>query len=217
MTATDRSYFEFIQACEALIREYRLAQQAGDREAMGSAYIQLLKKISPILTTRANQLRDISDGAVREAMDGMIDRLWHNINSTTFPTMESQFGAYLRSMPIRIVGKVREKYRPSEVSLQLEKLDEPVEAGQLPKSEAVADPRTSREPELAATRIDLQAALAQLSPVERLVAQRRLAGTSNNTIAEELGVSAATATRIYKRALEQLRPLLEGYAEGRVP
>ena len=217
MAAARPLYFEFVQECERLIREFRLAQHAGDRDTMGHTYMALLERVQPILIREARRLADISDGAVREALDGMTDRLWGNLTSPTFPTMESQFGAYLRSMPIRIVRKVSEKYRPSDVSLRIENLDAPADTHALPKSELIADPQSQATLDRLAARIDLEAALAQLPAEERQVAAARLAGAQNNEIARALGVSPATATRIYQRAESRLASLLHAYSERGAP
>ncbi|HYN88441.1 MAG TPA: sigma-70 family RNA polymerase sigma factor [Ardenticatenaceae bacterium] len=200
-----------IQQCEAAIRQIRAAIRAGERDSpeARSAFEALMAVVDPLMLRQASRLSWISPAAVADAYDMMYDRLIAHLFSPTFPSLETKFGAYLVSMPIRVLGQVRRKYGRDQVSIAVERLDVPVRDESLPLYELIEDPQATGAVDALADREVLAQALAQLPAEERVAFTLRVEGEANNAIAQTLGVSPATATRLYQRAQRRLRVLLE--------
>jgi DNA-directed RNA polymerase specialized sigma24 family protein len=207
MAQETKPYFEATKRCEEAIRQFRRAFQANDRPEMTRAFEALIQVVRPILLRRASQLGWISEDAVREAYEQMYDRLLDNLYSPSFVSMETHFGAYLVSMPIRIMRLVKEKHRPSQVSKIIE-LDSLVEGEAREQHDVLEDKAVSATQGLFADRLMLEQAVARLTPQQQFVLWRRLIGVPNQAIAAELGISNAGATRLYQSALAQLRAIL---------
>ncbi len=199
-------YIQLIQDCEAAIVRIRAALRSGTAHApeVGDDWERIRRAVTPRLTRYAMSVRRLAPDSADEALEAMFDRLLDDIWSLTYVSMETQFGAYLNSMPIRILQKIRRKYVRDDASLRIERLDDRVEEGQS-LHDTVADPDAELPFAAIGEREALVDAIAQLPAVERHVIQLRLAGLENNAIAHTLAVSPATATRIYQRAIKELQ------------
>jgi len=217
---TDReqsSYIAMIQACEAAIVRVRAAIHAGtqDTEAVGNDLTFIFDSVEARLSRYAKQVASYGPVAFEEALDALHDRLLDDIWSLSYQTMETQFGAYLNTRPLRVLQQIARKYNRTSVSHSIERLDHPTgEDGQI-LGDTIADPfaeaaidQIADDDERQSTLARLQAAINTLPDDERLVVQQRGTGISNNDIAALLGVSIATASRIYTRARERLQELL---------
>lgn len=206
MGAGSSPYERMIQECEAAIVRIRAAIRAGqpNAEAAGADWELIRRGVTPRLTRYAFTMHRLGPAVVEEALDALFDRLLDDIWSLTYVSIETQLGAYLNTMPIRVLDKIRRKYVRSDASLIVERLDERTD-DQPSRHEQIADPRAEADVYALGEREALLAALAALTDVERLVIQLRIDGHENNAIARRLGVSAATATRIFKRAAAELQ------------
>ena len=214
---TSRPAFQMIQDCEAAIIRVRAAIRAGatDAESVGADLNFILDSVEERLTRYARQVAFLGPEAFEEALDALRDRLLDDIWSLGYATMETQFGAYLNTRPLRVLQQIARKYGRMPVSSSLERLDRPAGAEGQRLGEMIADPAASDaldeladQEELRDLLARLAGAIAALPPDERLVVQQRMAGVENNAIAQQLGASAATASRVYRRALERLRQAL---------
>lgn len=215
MTDHDQSHaIAAIQACEAAITRFRAAIGAGtsDSEAAAADITFILETVKGRLIRYAKQAASFGPGAFEEALDALRDQLLEDIWSPTYPTMETQFGAYLKTRPLRVLQQIARKHGRTSVSPYLERLDHPADSDGSLLSDTLADPKAEEaidqiaDAEAHAQQLaQLEAAINALPDQERFVVQQRRAGLSNNQIAASLGVSPATATRIYQRAVERLR------------
>lgn len=203
-------YFTMIQACEAAIVRIRTAIRAGNRtsEAVGEDFMQIRQAVTPRLTRYAMSVRHLAPEATEEALEAMFDRLLDDVFSLGYVSLETQFGAYLNSMPKRILYKIRRKYVRDDASLMVERLDAERYEDGTSLHETVVDPQAEQFFAAIGEREALQAAINQLPDAERQVIVLRLHGHENNAIAQFLGVSPATATRIYQRAIAALQQRL---------
>jgi RNA polymerase sigma factor (sigma-70 family) len=200
-------YIQMIQECEAVIVRIRAAIRAGTAtsEEVGNDFAFIQSSITPRLVGYARKAAWMSPLAMEEALEAMHDRLFQDIWSLSFVSLETQFGAYLRSMPIRVLQQMSRKHVAPDVSLPVERLDEPLGEDGMPLHEAVGDPHATRAFDEIGEREALNEAIAQLPPDERHVIMLRLQDIENSEIARRLGVSAPTATRIYQRAVTNLK------------
>ena len=196
-----------IQECEAAIVRIRAALRAGNTssEEVGADFEFITRSVTPRLIGLARRELWISPVLLEEALDAMRDRIFDDIWSLTFVSLETQFGAYLRSMATRVLFNLQRKHFPQGVSEPVERLDEPVGEDGLLRHETVDDPRAMEPFQTLGDDEELREAIAGLPPDERQVIRLRLQDVENNEIARQLGVSAATATRIYQRAVDRLR------------
>ena len=201
------SYIQMIQACEAAIvriRE-RLRAGAGDSEEVGADFEFIRDSVTPRLIGYARQAHWMAPAADEEALEAMYDRLFEDIWSLSFVSLETQFGAYLRSMPVRVLQNTRRKHVAPGVSEPVERLDEPMGDDGMLRHEAIDDPRAVEPFQAIGEHEELREAIAGLPPEERHVIRLRLQDVENNEIARQLGVSPATATRIHQRAVDRLK------------
>lgn len=206
----DSPYVRQIHECEAAIIRIREAIKAGQSESEAFAQdYELLQRVAlPRFIAYARSLSSLGQGALEEAVEAMLDRLNDDLLKTdSFPSMATAFGAYLRDMPIRVLQRIRRKYQPAGVSF-IESLDAVSTADGQSLHETLADAHAEQLMDVFVERETLDAALAHLPDPERHVMVLRLQGYKNNEIAERLGVSPATATRISQRAMAQLRRIL---------
>src|SRR6266545_4515719 len=139
------TYIATIQACEEAIGRVRAAIRTGasDAEAVGKDLIFILEAVEDRLLRYAKQVASLGPEAFEEALDALRDRLLDDIWSLSYPTMETQFGAYLNTRPLRILQQIARKYGRTSVSPTVERLDQPAgEEGQ-PLGDMVADPLAS--------------------------------------------------------------------------
>lgn len=210
MTQGSSPYIQMIQDCEAAIARIRMAIRSGsgNTESVGAEWEFIRASVTPRLIGRARRIAWVSPLAQEEAFTAMIDRLFDDVWSLTYLSMETKFGRYLVDMPTLIIRKVSGKYLDPTTSLRIERLDEPVgEEGRL-RHEAVGDPQAAATVERWEDQRALYEAIRQLPSPERQVIRWRLDEVDNNEIAERLGISRAGATRIYQRAVDLLQGIL---------
>lgn len=202
--------FQLIQECEAAIVRIRaaIAAGAGNADTVGDDWDFIQRSVQPRFVSYARRLRWMGGHVFEEALLAMNERLFDNIWSTTFPSLETGFGSYLRHMPQRILQETARKYRPDGVSSLIEHLDETVGEDGQSLHELVEDPRAEAEVNTLADRQDVREAIAQLPALEQEVVMLRLQDVDNGTIARRFEVAPATATRIWQRALAMLRQSL---------
>jgi RNA polymerase sigma factor (sigma-70 family) len=204
-----------ILECEAAIVRMRAAIRAGrsNTDQVADDFELVRSTAAPMFVKFARSIDWISPTATEEALEAMDDRLLQDIWSDTFPSMETGFGSYLKTMPLRIIQRIRRKNTAGDGSSSMQRLDAPIGEDGMLLHEAVSDPQTSADMDALADRDALMNALDQIGPMERQAVVLRSQGFTNNDVADQLGVSAATATRIYQRGTQQLRRLLEASQE----
>lgn len=208
-TNQETPYRQMILDCEAAIARARELIRAGrmNDPQVGEALMFVLHAVEIRLIGYARRVADLGPEAFEEALEALNDRLIDDMLSPGYVTLETQFGAYLKTRPFRVLQEVARKYGRSGVSSPVARLDHVSGEGDMTLAEQLPDLQTSALLDQLATREMLQSALNQLPADERYVLRQRLAGVDNNTIARQLSVSAATATRVYQRALATMRRL----------
>lgn len=204
------SFVARIQAAEAAIGRIRAAVAVGDTTAdhLAGDWDLIQNTAEPSFTRFARSINWLGPLAAEEALEGMNERLALDVLSLTFPSLETGFGVYIKQMPLRIIAAVRRKYTLNDASLPVARLDAPVGEDGMLLHETVEDPHASDVTDAVVNRDVLEAALAQLPVMQRHAFLLRAHGASNNEVADQLGVSAATTTRLYQRAVDQLKQLL---------
>ncbi len=209
MTQASQAYIELIVRCQraiVIIRSLRLAR--ADDPAVEPQLVGLMDAVTPLLVREARRLRAISPLLEEEALEMMNERLVIDVFSGGYISLETQFGAYLRTMPLYIRRILARKSSANGALLTMTSLDA-VDDNGLPAHETIADERAELPIIFAADRLELDALIERLPPDERHALRMRHAGAENNEIASSLGISQATATRLYQRALGRLRGWLE--------
>jgi len=203
-------YLAMIQRCEAAIARIRAARRAGNTnsDAVGQDWIHIRQAVRPRLARYAMAVRNLAPEAADEALEAMLERLLYDVLSPGYVSLETQFGAYLNSMPKRVVFKMRRKYIHDNASFMMERLDADSDEDGQSMHETLADPRAEQPFAAIGEREALSAVIARLPDADRHVVVLRLQGYENNAIAQLLGVSPATASRIYQRAISALRQQL---------
>lgn len=200
-------YIARIQYCEATIGRIRNAIRAGQSssEQVASDIADIQAVTNPIFTRWALKIAWVSPLAAEEAFEALDERLLDDIwKFDSFPSMETGFGSYLKTMPPRILTQIKRKNMIGNVSFSIQRLDAPIGDDGMPLHETVGDSSSMAETDAVADREALEQALQHLSPMERQAFLLRANGTSNNEVAQELGISASTATRLYDRAKAKL-------------
>lgn len=208
-------YIARILACEAAIVRIRAAKQVGqlDTDQVADDYDLILKTAVPIFIRCARDIAWIGPIAAEEAIEEMTHRLQIDILSNTFPSLETGFGAYLKTMPVRVIQTIKRKNMVDADSSPMERLDAPIAEDGMLLHETVSDPQAISDVQALADQEELRQALDQLPPPQRLALVLRLQGESNNAVADRLGVSPATATRLYQRAIDQIKRHLRASEE----
>ena len=207
MASQPSSFFDMVRECEAAITRIRARLRAGHvySEAVGADWELIRVRATPCLIGWARRASWMAPEAEEEALAAMVDRMFEDIWSLTFVSLETQFGAYLRSMPVRVLRNMYHRHVPPGSSGPVDRLDEAVGDDRVPRYAAVDD---SNVPDLQAQAVEsatLDQAIRQLPSEERHVVLLRRRELENREIAQRLGVSPATATRIYQRAVANLR------------
>ncbi len=197
------TYIQMVERCEKLIQQIRNEVRAGqiNSETVGEAMFMLEETIKGVWYRAAARL-SFSQQAFDEAVELMRERLHTHILSLSFPSLETQFGAYLRTAPQRAVIDVSKKYK------LLDSLEAPLNDTGETLAERLADSQATMDFDMLELNEDLQQAMSQLSPEERQVLQLRLDGFDNPAIAIRLGFTATTISKIYHRALKRIRTSL---------
>lgn len=204
-----------IQASQAAIGRIRAARAAGttDADQVAEDWNLIRSTAAPTFTRFARSLDWLGPLAAEEALEAIEERLVIDVCSTTFPSLETGFGVYIKQMPPHITEAIRRKNMVNGALSPIERLDAPVGDDGILLHETVGDPQASANIDAVADREAIQATLAQLPVMQRQAFLLRTSGASNNEVADQLGVSAATATRLYQRALEQLKHYLRDREE----
>lgn len=200
-----------IRDCEAAIARVRLAIAAGALSTTGDDITFVLRAVERRMIGYARRAANLGPAAFEETLEALNDCLLDDILSPSYVTLETQFGAYLKTRPFRVLQQIGRKYGRSSVSFAVARLDQPIGDEGLTLAETLADPSTSGLLDTLTEREEIAEALATLPGDECFVVRQRMADVDNNTIARQLGCSPATATRIYQRALEHLRQQLAAF------
>ncbi len=210
------SYYELIEACEAAIVRIRTAIRAGQQtsEAVSDDVLFILSSVRPGLTRASVSLaRQLGQDAA-DMLQAMEDQLIDDILGMTYLSMETHLGAYIRTLPARILRKMRRNSGGSGASFTVEHLDETVGEDGMLRHETISDPRASMAFDAIGGDEDrVREAIDHLPADERLVIRLRLQDVDNAAIAQQLGVSPPTATRIYQRAVANLKRLINPMEE----
>ncbi|GAC1645728.1 MAG: hypothetical protein NVS4B8_17400 [Herpetosiphon sp.] len=211
MQQTSPSYYQLIEDCEAAIIRIRAAlrQGEGHTDEVSRDWNKIVSAITPRLVKQARHLRAVAPLAEEEVFEAMLDRLTDDILSLTYVSLETKFGAYMRTMPILVLRRVRAKHIAPGTSSPVERLDQPVGEDGMLHHESIGDPSAQHPFDAIGEQEALSEAIALLPAPERQVLRLRLAGTDNNAIARQLGVAPATATRIYQRSIAELKRRLD--------
>ncbi len=204
------SPFALIHACEAAIARIHAVRLfgGGDDEVVGADCIFVRDAVSKRLFAEARRLSRLLPVTEEELFEAMIAKLYRDLLNPRYVSLQTGFGSYLRTLPISILRDMLRKYAPDHVSIQVERLDEPVGDADGDRHELLSDPRAEQEIDGVAEREALNDAVSQLSPQERRILAWRLDGVSNLEIAARLQTSPAGATRLYQRAKITLQTLL---------
>jgi RNA polymerase sigma factor (sigma-70 family) len=208
-------YIARILACEAAIVRIRAAKQAGqlNSDQVADDVNLILATAVPIFVRRAREIAWLGPIAAEEAVEAMTYRLQIDILSATFPSLETGFGAYLKTMPVHTMQTIQRKNMLGSDSSPMERLDAPIAEDGMLLHETVSDPHAISDFQALADHEEFQQALDHLPPQQRLALELRSQGHSNTAVADRLGVSSATATRLYQRARDQLKHQLRASEE----
>ena len=206
----DTPYRQMIRDCEAAISRVRVAMRSGNLyvEQVGIDITFVLRAIEPRLIGYARRASSLGPEAFEETLDALNDCVLDDILSPTYPSLEGQFGAYLKTRPWRVLQQIARKYGRGSVSFPIARLDQPIGDTGLTLAETLADPNADGLLDTLAEREIVAEAVAALPSDEAFVIRLRVAEVDNNEIARRLGVSPATATRVYQRAVVRLRERL---------
>ncbi len=178
----------FILECEARIGRIRAAIRdgRGNAEEAGAEFEALQNAVKPTFAGFARRLRWIGAYAEEEALDAMNDRLFVDIWSLDYPSLETGFGVYLKHMPIRALQRTARNYRGGSASELIERLDQVAFEDGAERHELVEDPKASAQFGRLLDNADLQQALDRLTEPERTVVELRMREVENAAIAERL-------------------------------
>ena len=203
-------HIQIIQDCEAAIGRIRAAIRAGTGgdEAVGEDWERIRRVVEPRFVRYARSLRAMGPVAVEEALNALYDRLLDDIWNLNYPSLEWGFGAYLKTVPLRVLERTARNHRAPGASYLLEHLDDMGTEDGMSRHEMIEDQRAEHPFQAIGDQQELQAAIERLPAPERQVILLRLHEVENNAIASRLGVAPATATRIYQRAVILLQASL---------
>lgn len=204
------SFFEQVQQCQNEILRFRAAHEARSQEEMTVAHEALMEILDPILIGIARRLTGIGVSH-EEALKDLIDMFRTDLFSAGYKSLAIKFGAYLNTLPVRLQRKYPEKYiaQRASISIEAESVFSQENDPYIQGDEELVDKESSDLWEIVDGRIDLEAALSKLPPLERQVLKYRLRDWKNNDIAATLGIPVSTATQIYNRSIQILRTIFE--------
>lgn len=209
------SYYAQVDWCEAAIGRIRAALRAGDgnSDAVRQDLTRIQVIVAPRLDYRAKEAARYGPEAADEALDLMLDQLIDDILSPSFVSLETKFGAYLKTMPMSALRQVRRKYGVDDTSSPMIRIDQPNAQGYTP-GESIPDDDGQARIDGFADRDALMKAMTHLNEEQRTIVTLRHQGYRNNEIALRLGMTELQASRVYERALTRLRHLLGDAQEG---
>lgn len=206
MTAPLSPYIQKIQACQEAIIRIRRARAAGDYDspAVAADFSFVLQAVTPIFWRKAQVFHEISPLLVEEAFETMLSTLQVDICKTTYPSLEQQLGARIKSIGQAVLGSIRRKHSREGRLLFHARFDALV--GDEPSlADTIADTQSEAAFAGVETTVALAPLLGQLSPMERWALELKyLEGKTGVEIAEVLGVSEATVSRLLKAATTRL-------------
>ncbi len=203
MAEEPQSYYDTIQACEAAITRIRTAirERTSDSDQVGADFFLIRSVALPRFTHYASWAIRLGPEAEQEALEAMMDQLVDDIWSLTYQSMETGFGAYLKTRPLNILARIRRKYASPGTSSTLERLDDKVSEDGMLGHEAQADPQAEQAFETVGLGAELSQAIAALpQPERRVFVWRAIDDVTNKEVARRLGITEVAATRIYNRA-----------------
>lgn len=216
MTNEISPHIQIIQDCEAAIGRIRAAIRAGigGGEAAGEEWERIRRAVEARFVRYARSLRAMGPVAVEEALDALYDRLLDDIWNLNYSSLEWGFGAYLKTVPLRVLERTARNHRAPGASYLVEHLDDMVMEDGMSRHEMIEDERAEQPFGAIGDQEELRTAIERLPAPERQVIALRLHEVENNVIASRLGVAPATATRIYQRAVTLLQASLNPPDEG---
>lgn len=199
-----------IQDCETAIARIRAAIRAEqtDNDAVAADFERIERAARPALESYASWATAWGPEAEQEALEAMLNRLFDDVWKLTFPSLETGFGAYLHTMPIQELRRLKRNFVSPGVSLSLIRLDDFIGDDDAMVGDMIPDERASTVFDAQIDAELWQAAISDLPDDEYRVITWRLADIDNADIARRLQVSPATATRIYQRAVAHLQQRL---------
>jgi len=209
MPEPQSSYLQRIQECQAAIVRIRRARADGDYNspAVAGDFTFVLTTVAPMFQRKARVFQGISPLLVEEAFETMVNTLKVDVCKSTYPSLEQQLGARIKSIGMAVIGAIRRKNSLDGRLLYSASFD-------ASDGEALSHYDTTPDPhgENAFTAVEdtamLAPLLAQLSPKERWVLELKyLEGKKGVEIARELGISEVAVSRLLKAAIGRLSRL----------
>ncbi|MCS6841483.1 MAG: sigma-70 family RNA polymerase sigma factor [Roseiflexus sp.] len=208
--AQQRSWHEVVQECQRRVTRIRAVLTTG-----GALTPELWADLDAVILAvrnwiygRARKL-GLDEDACSDLLRAVIEQLHKDLRSPGFSSMERKFGAYISTTVNRILYE-RKNNRQNILSSTVS-LDAPVGDDGPPLHEVIEDPTLERLVEAYCDedeRRRLYEAIAALPTTERIVITHRLEGVRGTDTAQMLGVSPATVSRTYERAVKRLRQML---------
>lgn len=210
MSEQPSSFVYMVQECQAAIIRVRCAIDSGNGHApeVGEDLELIRRSIMPYFARDAKGMERLAPGAGEETQQIVFDRLLDHIQSSTYPTLTTHFGAYLKSTKQRVLQKTWQQYVPPGHTKGISRLDAERQDDGGNLAAAVADPQAEDAFASVIDRLTLQDAIAQLNHDERQIIALIEAGYTNDEIARQLAISPSTATRRRKRAVAHLQRIL---------
>lgn len=208
MSKQAQSYIQMINACEAAIVRIRTAKDTGngDSPEVSNDFEFLRQSVMPSFSRFANSLKSLAPDAKEEAQQAMFDQLKAHICSSSYPSLETRFGAYLKRTPLRAINKTRKHYtQPGQIGV-ISRLDAEQNDDGCTLGDITADPQAEAAFDNVLLKMVLKDACAQLSDQERQVIGLIVAGYSSKEVAQRLVISPSKVTRLHQRAATHLRP-----------
>lgn len=212
---TQRSFYAAAATCDEAVLRIRAAIRTGrsdDSKIMDDLNtIQAL--MQPLFVGQARRVAHLSPTAKEDLLDEMAFQLVRDICSLTFVSLEGRFGVYVTQMARRKVQELVRNHAAEETFFTVESMDTSAREDGLNAHELVEDSGVAASFEALAEREALDEAIRQLPEPDRQVFLLRASDVENREIAQRLGVSPPTATRIYQRAVAALRAMLRSAEE----
>lgn len=203
--SNESGYIQMVQECEIAIVMIRALVVAGrgNSEEAGALFEQIRIVSTPRLMGYIRRTGWLSPMLAEEALERMYERLFRDVWSLRFVSLEHQFGAYLKAMPVRVLVTMRTRSMPNGTLPA--SMHRPVVEDGMTLSEVLSVVGAEAFDEV----LGLRELILRLPVNEREVLLSRAVGVPNQDIARQRGVSNASITRIYQRATTTLRRWLE--------
>lgn len=204
------SFAMMVQECQTVINRVRCAVNAGNGHTpeVGEDLEFIRRSIRPYFAQDAKSMEHLAPGAGEEMQQSVFDRLVEHIRSSTYPTLTTHFGAYLKSTKQRVCQKTLRRYVPCGHEKRIFRLNVEQRDDEGYLAATVADPHAEDAIASVIERLTLQNAIAQLNRNERQIIAFIEADYTNDEIAQRLAISPSTATRRRKQLAARLRQIL---------